>query len=588
MSAGTQKTADKQKRSGRGKGVLRSLAYVSGALVLAGGWAFFYIQSQGVDLHAGDEALATVNELRTIDQRWNDRLIRARYGRETGPASTPAGAASPGAASAPSAPSQSIHVRLQLQVFQFTSLVPGRELAELKRAFEEKADLVARYMATLDNSGKVTRDTSSEAQAGALLPRTAGPPGIESDRNASPESLFELALFASTGPRLDLVTRSLQRAMSEAIDTIELFRVYLLYYSGFLVVVLGNLALGLASSRRQVDLVNRQLHEVNESLEERVVARTRELSQAMTRLKESEALLVQSEKMSSLGQMVAGIAHEVNTPLAYVKASLEVVGARIAANARLATETEALLGLLSDESPDESRLESQFSAVRDLIGDLRDRRADENLGTAVKDGLYGIGQISEIISNLKDFSRLDRSKVADYDLHVGLESTLRIARNLLGNRQVRKEYGSIPHISCSPSEINQVFLNLIGNAAQAVSEKDGMIILCSGMSGKDQVWVDVIDNGHGIPPEVLPKIFDPFFTTKEVGKGTGLGLSICYRIVESHGGRLEVESVVGVGTRFRMNLPVTQPASIPTALSKAVVSAPSGPPAGSRPAVAKA
>ena len=177
------------------------------------------------------------------------------------------------------------------------------------------------------------------------------------------------------------------------------------------------------------------------------------------------------------------------------------------------------------------------------------------------DGLYGIGQISEIISNLKDFSRLDRSKVADFDLHAGLESTLRIAHTVLGKRQVRKEFGSIPHVSCSPSEINQVFLNLISNAAHATSEQDGMIILGTGRTGADRVWVDVIDNGHGVPEEVLPKIFDPFFTTKDVGKGTGLGLSISYKIVESHGGTLEVESVEGTGTRFRVTLPVVQAAA---------------------------
>lgn len=525
-------------------GLLRNLAYLSGALVLAGGWAFFYVQSQAVTLSVADEAFATLEELRSIDNRWNDRLIRARYVTES--ATAPA--------SVTSERIQSIHARLQQVVFQFTDKVPGRDLAELKRAFDEKADLITRYTALFDDSFKSAETTAKEPPSRARR-------GAEG--RADSDALFELAWLASTGPRLDLVTRSLQRALGDAIDKIELFRIFLLYYSGFLVLVLGHMAWGLASSHHKIDRANRQLQDANESLETRVAERTGELSAALVKLKESEALLVQSEKMSSLGLMVAGIAHEVNTPLAYVKASLEAVNARIADNARLATETKRLLELLSAESPDESLLESQFSTVNELLVDLQTRRSDESLGTAVADGLYGIGQISEIISNLKDFSRLDRSKVADFDLHAGLDSTLRIARSVLGNRQVKKDYGSIPHVSCSPSEINQVFLNLISNAAQATSEKDGMIILCTGMSGTEHVWVDVIDNGHGVPADVMPKIFDPFFTTKDVGKGTGLGLSICYRIAESHGGKLEVESVESVGTRFRLTLPITQPSSNP-------------------------
>jgi signal transduction histidine kinase len=284
--------------------------------------------------------------------------------------------------------------------------------------------------------------------------------------------------------------------------------------------------------------------------------RTSELSDALERLKESEAMLIQSEKMSSLGQMVAGIAHEVNTPLAYVKASLETVRARFAASGRLAEQTDALLELLSAESPDEAALAAQFAAVRGLVEAARSRQAGEEVAIALKDGLYGIGQIGEIVSNLRNFSRLDRSKVADFDLHEGIESTLRIAQHQLGGRTLRRELGDIPHVPCSPSQINQVLLNLVNNAAQATPEKGGVITLRSARRGADEVAIDVIDNGHGIPADVLPKIFDPFFTTKDVGKGTGLGLAICYKIVESHGGRLEVDSAPGKGTRFTMLLPV--------------------------------
>jgi signal transduction histidine kinase len=145
--------------------------------------------------------------------------------------------------------------------------------------------------------------------------------------------------------------------------------------------------------------------------------------------------------------------------------------------------------------------------------------------------------------------------VAQVDLHEGIESTLRIAQHQIGKREVKKAYGQIPRVTCSPSQVNQVILNLVVNAAQATPEAGGQIGIRTSLKDTGHVAIDVADNGHGIPPEVLPRIFDPFFTTKDVGKGTGLGLAICYKIVEDHGGRLEVQSKPG-NTRFTVILPV--------------------------------
>jgi signal transduction histidine kinase len=142
---------------------------------------------------------------------------------------------------------------------------------------------------------------------------------------------------------------------------------------------------------------------------------------------------------------------------------------------------------------------------------------------------------------------------------------LLIARHELKHHAVKKNYGDIPPITCSPSQINQVFLNLINNAAQATGAGQGVIQLSTRREGAGHVAVEVADNGKGIPPEVLPRIFDPFFTTKEVGKGTGLGLSIVYKIVERHGGSISVDSTVGVGTRFTVVLPLQPPAAAPGA-----------------------
>ena len=162
--------------------------------------------------------------------------------------------------------------------------------------------------------------------------------------------------------------------------------------------------------------------------------------------------------------------------------------------------------------------------------------------------------------NLKDFSRLDRNKTSSFNLNDGLNSTLGLARHLLKTVKVNRIFGEIPDIHCAPSQINQVFLNLITNAAQAISGENGEITLTSHSDGNG-VSVEVQDNGSGIPSEVLPKIFDPFFTTKEIGKGTGLGLSISYQIIKDHGGRIDVDSRLGLGTRFSIWLPIHPPST---------------------------
>ena len=326
-------------------------------------------------------------------------------------------------------------------------------------------------------------------------------------------------------------------------------------YSGLLLILAAYLGWRLAHSYAVINRINLQLREANETLEQRVVERTRELSDALRQLQEQEMLLIQSEKMSSLGQMVAGVAHEVNTPLAYVKSSLDMVNNRMPELSELAEATDRLLDMLQSSSTPEADLSAQFQRVSGMLEEAKRHGMLRELDTLVKDGLHGIGQISELVTNLKDFARLDRSKVAEFDLNEGVQSALKIAKNQLKTKTVRTMFATIPAISCSPSQINQVFLNLVTNAAQATPDQGGTITVRTAMHGPDHVMVEVSDNGHGIPEDMLPKIFDPFFTTKQVGKGTGLGLSIVYKIVESHGGRIEVDSKQGVGTRFRVILP---------------------------------
>jgi signal transduction histidine kinase len=510
---------------------LRVAAYGLMALALAAGWAFLYWQSSALDLGAIEQARGALAGLRAIDARWADRLAPGRVPA----APSPAGAA-------PLA-YRSAYGALEVRALRLGNAEVARALAGLKAALDDKAALLERLAAA--------RSALAEAE------RAAPPDEAKvSESRALAGALFEQAWLVSTGPRLELVARAIDRAFDEALAQAELYRAWLLYYSGFLLVVLAYALWRLYEGARALDRANAGLRDANETLELRVRERTRELSQALARLKESEAMLVQSEKMASLGQMVAGLVHEVNTPLAYVKSSMEGLAKRVPELARLVAEVEALLALLAAEGADEAALAARFAAVRASLEQLRARSTIEEIGRQAEDGMFGIGRIGELVASLKNFSRLDRSHVAQVNLHEGLESAIRIARHTLGQRELVKEFGAIAKITCSPSQVNQVFLNLLTNAAQATPEAGGRITVRTFMPDARHVAVEVADNGHGIAPEALPRIFDPFFTTKAVGQGTGLGLAISYRIVQSHGGRLEVASAPGRGARFTVVLPL--------------------------------
>ena len=285
------------------------------------------------------------------------------------------------------------------------------------------------------------------------------------------------------------------------------------------------------------------------------------LQKSNAELKESQVYMVQTEKMSALGQMVAGIAHEINTPLAYVKGTIDVLAEQLAPVKELAQRCQQFVSAmrLPAQERDNAAVKLQLLGVETVSRNLIEAGVLEDMNTLLKDGVHGIDQISEIVLNLKNFSRLDRARVTEFSLQEGLNSTLLLARNLLKNTvEIRQEHLDVPKIQCSPSQINQVFLNIISNAAQAMADRaeKGVITLRTMREGDEMVRVEIQDNGSGIPKDVLPRIFDPFFTTKPIGKGTGMGLSISYKIIQQHGGMILVDSEQGVGTVFSILLPI--------------------------------
>ncbi|MBC7781469.1 MAG: hypothetical protein H7125_15340 [Proteobacteria bacterium] len=365
---------------------------------------------------------------------------------------------------------------------------------------------------------------------------------------------FEVVSQSPAGRELDQVISGFEGELRAAGAEQQRYRTVLIWYAVALLALLGFAGWRLAQSYSLLNKVNEDLSNVNESLEERVSARTQELTSALAELQQSETQLIQSEKMSSLGQMVAGVAHEINTPLAYVKNNLGMVDDRLGSLRDLVEQFDRLLRMLQATNTPEDELRDQFGLVNRALDQLRNRNSLGELGLLVQDGLHGIDQIAEIVLNLKDFSRLDRLKVQSFDVNQGIDSTLLLARHLLKQVEVRKVFGTLPPVVCAGSQINQVFLNLITNAAQALEGTNGVITLTTKAVGHS-VMIEVRDNGKGIAPEVLPRIFDPFFTTKETGKGTGLGLSISFKIVDQHRGKILVHSRRGEGTTFTVLLP---------------------------------
>ncbi|MDJ0620653.1 MAG: ATP-binding protein [Calothrix sp. MO_192.B10] len=296
--------------------------------------------------------------------------------------------------------------------------------------------------------------------------------------------------------------------------------------------------------------------------EKTIQQQIQQLQEALQQLKSKQAQLIQAEKMSGLGQMVAGIAHEINNPVGFIYGNIDYVK----------EYTTNLLDLLQQYQQEYTQ---PPSSIQETIEDLEIDYLREDLPRIINSLQTGAERISKIVNSLRNFSRLDESEYKAVDLHEGIENTLIILSHKIKKQkftiELIKDYGNLPQIECYPSQINQVFMNLISNAIDALEEKgtnDSLatpqIHLRTHQVDNDWVAIHIVDNGVGIKEVIRSKLFNPFFTTKPIGKGTGLGLSISHQIVvEKHGGKLICNSKLGEGTEFVIEIPIRQSNELP-------------------------
>jgi len=319
---------------------------------------------------------------------------------------------------------------------------------------------------------------------------------------------------------------------------------------GVLANAFNDMAENLAASAAEKEKALKELEALNITLEKRVLSRTSELKKANSeitgafeQLKSAQSQLVHSEKMASLGQLVAGVAHELNNPIGFIYANFP----------HLNEYTKEIFQLL-DEIKTIDMPTASLLALDNKIVEYDVDFIKNDMNEIISSGKSGAARIKEIVSSLRRFSRLDESDLKSVLLESGIDDTLSILNHYLKDSiEVEKHYDLNEPVLCRAGQINQVFTNIIFNAIQAMGGKGKLIISTKSLG--DNIQVKISDTGSGIPKDIVDRIFDPFFTTKKIGEGTGLGLSISYGIIETHGGKLEVDSTVGKGTSFIIELP---------------------------------
>ncbi|MCK4622776.1 MAG: PAS domain S-box protein [Desulfuromonadales bacterium] len=293
----------------------------------------------------------------------------------------------------------------------------------------------------------------------------------------------------------------------------------------------------------QAFIWNKELQEINERMEEK----NSELEEAYVQLKNSQLQILQQEKMASIGQLAAGVAHEINNPMGFITSNLTSLDRYFEKLSSYLEQLEAGLGQVENQARrDELKALKKKLKIAYLLEDIPELLSESSDGAA---------RVRDIVQNLKSFSRIDQDGFNEVDVNDCLESTIKIAWNEIKYKAtLERDFAPLPPLACYPQQLNQVFLNMLVNAAQAI-EKQGVIRVRTRVEN-EKIQVAISDNGCGIPQESLSRIFEPFFTTKEAGKGTGLGMSISYDIIKKHRGEIQVASRVGQGTTFTISLPL--------------------------------
>jgi two-component system NtrC family sensor kinase len=362
--------------------------------------------------------------------------------------------------------------------------------------------------------------------------------GIDSQWLASTIAVFTLAILLVTlmVSRFDART-TLLRGMASTLEVKQRT---------------GELEGALSQYQQMTHMLQLTRQKMEQEIDERKNAQGRleeekeEQHRLIHELEESHVQLLQSEKLASIGQLAAGVAHEINNPIGFVNANLNT----------LKTWVQRLLYVLSVH---EALIEQLDPAAREHLAAVW-KNADieyvrDDILVLIDESIEGAMRVRRIVQDLRDFSRPGSDEWSVADVHAGLESTLNVIHNEVKYKaQVLREYGDLPHIECLPPQLNQVFMNLLLNAAQAIPEHG--VITIHTQSDEETVSIAISDTGIGMSNEVASRIFDPFFTTKPVGHGTGLGLSVSRRIVERHEGHIEVVSQQGYGTTFTITIPV--------------------------------
>jgi signal transduction histidine kinase/ligand-binding sensor domain-containing protein len=285
-------------------------------------------------------------------------------------------------------------------------------------------------------------------------------------------------------------------------------------------------------------------------IENQLVDKNEELNSALDNLKKTQAQLVDSEKMASLGQLTAGIAHEINNPINFVSGNVNPLRRNI----------NDIIEILNtyDKIVSSRKLQKEFEKIEILKKDIDYDVIPDEINKLLNGIGEGASRTSEIVKGLRNFTRMDEHELKPANINQGIDSTLLILQNKLKNRiRVFKNFGQFPDILCYPGQLNQVFLNIINNAQEAIKDS-GEIHITTQIEG-DNLCISIKDNGRGMTPDTKKKIFEPFFTTKDVGKGTGLGLAISYGIIVKHNGKIEFSSELNKGTEFKIIIPANQP-----------------------------